>query len=311
MSWFLAAIIAYLTLAIVNLLDKFLVTSILRDSKSYAFIACVLGSLVFVAAPWFVFWPGWPLLFLNLLNGAIFALALWFLYEALLRGEASRILVLVGGMTPLFSLVFSVLFLKEQFTNNQWLGMSLILVGVFVIALLPVSRSYLARVFHKLKLFQEFKPGGLRIALLSSLAYSLYFMSTKQAYLFQPFASAFIWTRLGAALFVLLFLIDKNSRQTIIRTFHRSSPGKHKFLVIVNQGFGSLGFVLQNYAIFLGSVVLVNALQGIQYAFLLIISALLAVMAPKLLKETFSWRILVQKIAAVAVIAVGLYFIAI
>lgn len=311
MSWFLVAVVAYLMLAIVNLLDKFLVANVLKNSKAYAFIACILGSLVFIVAPWFLSWPGWQIFFLNLLNGAIFALALWFLYEALLRGEAARILVFVGGMTPVFSLIFSVLFLKEQFTNNQWLGIGLILAGVFVIALLPTSRSYLARVFHKLKLFQEFKRGGLWIALLSSLAYSLYFVSTKQAYFFQSFISAFIWTRLGAALFVLLFLIDKNSRQAIVRIFHRSSPGRHKFLVIINQGFGSLGFILQNYAIFLGSVVLVNALQGVQYAFLLIISALLAVLAPKLLKEAFSWKILIQKIAAVAIIAAGLYFIAI
>jgi len=203
------------------------------------------------------------------------------------------------------------LFFKEHFSSNQWLGISLILLGVFIISLLPISRSYLHRIFHKLKLFQEFKTGGLWIALLSALSYSLYFISTKQAYSSQPFMSAFMWTRLGAALFVLLFLINKKNRQAIVRTFHRSSPGKHKYLVIINQFFGALGFILQNYAIFLGSVVLVNALQGVQYAFLLVISTFLAIMAPKLLKENFSVRILIQKIVAVISIVIGLYFIAI
>ncbi len=311
MSWFLVAISAYFILAAVNLVDKFLVTSVLKNSKAYAFIACILGPLIFIAAPWFLSWPGWLLLGFDLLNGFIFAVALWTLYEALLRGEAARIIVFVGGMTPVFSLFFSILFFKEQFSLDQWIGIASILIGVLIIALLPVQHSYLARILHKLKWFSSYKTGGLGIAALSALAYSLYFISTKQAYIFQPFMSAFMWTRLGSAFFVLFFLFDRDNRQAIIRTFHRSSPNKHKFLVIINQGMGALGFTLQNYAIFLGSVVLVNALQGAQYAFLLIISTILAIMSPKLLKENFSWKILIQKTVAVTVIIIGLYFIAI
>ena len=310
MLWLMVAVIAYLILAIVNLLDKFLVETVLKNGRAYAFIACSLGLLVFIAAPWFLSWPGWPLLAWNLINGAIFAVALWFLYEALRRGEASRILVLVGGLTPVFSLFFSVVFFKERFSLSQWAGISALLVGVFMIAFLPVTRSYLTRVFNKLRLTQEFKEDGLWLAVFSALAYSLYFLSTKQAYIGQPFVSAFMWNRLGAALFVLLFLFNEDDRRTIVNTFHKSSPRKNKIMVIFSQAFGSLGFVMQNYAIFLGSVVLVNALQGVQYAFLLIISAILALMAPRLLKETFSWRILIHKSAAVAAIAIGLYFIA-
>jgi drug/metabolite transporter (DMT)-like permease len=311
MTWFAVALAAYLLLALTNLLDKFLVTTVLNNSQAYTFIACLLGSLVFLAAPWFLVWPGTWLWLWNLVNGVIFALALWLLYEALRRGEASRILVLVGGLTPVFSLIFSVLVLKEQFSPTEWLGLGLILLGVFIIAFLPPARSYLARVFHKLKLTQDFTRAGLGLASLSALAYSLYFLSTKQAYVFQPFASAFIWTRLGAGLFVLVFLFNPATRRAIIKIFHHSSPNKHKFLVILNQGLGSLGFILQNYAIYLGSVVLVNALQGVQYAFLLVISALLAALAPKLLKETFSWPIFLQKTAAIIIIASGLYFLAI
>jgi len=309
MSWIVVAVAAYLLLAIANLLDKFLVDNVLKNSKAYAFIACTLGMVIFALAPWYLNWPGiWSFLF-NMLTGAVFALALWLLYEALRRGEAARILVFIGGLTPVFSLIFSIFFLKEHFSVNQWLGVGALLIGVFVIAFLPVKRSYLARVFNKLKLTQEAKTGGLGIALLSALAYSLYFIASKYSYGDQPFLSAFIWHRLGAALFVLLFLIKKIDRQAILANFKKSSPKQNKFLVIFNQTLGSTGFVLQGYAVFLGSVALVNALQGVQYAFLLIISAGLAIMSPKLLKETFSWRLVLQKSLAVFIIALGLYFI--
>jgi len=54
MSWVVVAISAYLLLAIANLLDKFLVDNVLRSSKAYAFVACILGSIIFLAAPWFL-----------------------------------------------------------------------------------------------------------------------------------------------------------------------------------------------------------------------------------------------------------------
>jgi len=310
MSWLSVGLTAYLILAIVNLLDKFLVDRVLPSSKSYAFVACILGLSLFVLAPWFLVWPGWILFAFNLLNGAIFATALWFLYEALRRGEAARILVLVGGMTPVFSLIFSLLFFKEQFSRGQWLGILAILIGVFIIAFLPQQRSYLSRLLHKLKFSPSFGSGGMLIAVVSALAYSLYFLGTKQAYIGQPFLSAFIWTRLGAAIFVLLFLVKASGRKEIRSIFSSSYSSQNKFLVLFSQSLGSLGFVLQNYAIFLGSVVLVNALQGTQYAFILILSTILAVLAPKLLKETFSWNIVLRKGAAIFIIALGLYLIA-
>lgn len=310
MNWIAAALSAYLLLAIANLFDKFLVDNVLKNSKAYAFAACILGSVLFLASPWFLEWPGWILFAFNLLNGFIFAFALWMLYEALRRGEAARTLVFIGGLTPVFSLLFSLLFLKEHFSINQWMGMAAILSGVVIIVLLPASRSHLARILKKIRIKTDRKSGGLWIAALSALAYSLYFLSTKQAYHFQPFASAFIWTRLGAALFVLLFLLRRDDRRAIRAFWHRSSPGKNKVLVVFNQAIGASGFILQNYAIFLGSVVLVNALQGVQYAFLLVISAVLAFSAPRLLKENFSVRIIIQKAAAVLAVAIGLYFIA-
>lgn len=309
MNWIAAALSAYLLLAVANLFDKFLVDNVLKSSKAYAFSACVLGSVMFLAAPWLLYWPGWILFAFNLLNGFIFAIALWMLYEALRRGEAARTLVFIGGVTPIFSLLFSLLFFKERFSLNQWIGILFIIIGVAIIIFLPTARSYLARVFKKFNIVPEVKSGGVGIALISALAYSVYFLSTKVAYAYQPFASSFIWTRLGAALFVLLFLIQRSDRQAIMALWRKSGPNKGKFLVVFNQALGATGFILQNYAVYLGSVVLVNALQGVQYAFLLVISTILALSAPRLLKETFSWKIFLQKMAAVVFVAVGLYFI--
>jgi len=308
MSWFLIAILAYLFLAIANLIDKFLVDNIITSSRAYTFIVCLMGGLVIVGAPWLLRWPGIFLFSLNILNGFVFAVALWLLYAALRRGEASRILVIIGGTTPIFSAIFSLLF-GEQFLPKQWIGISILLVGVFIIASLPQPRSFCARVLKKFHIAQKDQAGGLIIAIFSALSYAIFFWLSKYSYLEQPFASAFIWNRLGAVIFVLFFLVRAKDRKKIITIFRKPRKVKHNFLIIFNQILGASGFILQNYAIFLGPVLLVNALQGVQYAFLLIFSAILAVLAPKLLRETFSWRIIIHKSAAIILIGIGLYFI--
>jgi len=309
-SWISVALAAYLFLAVANLFDKFLIDHIIGSARAYTFFACIMGAIVILASPWLLKWPGWFYFIVNIALGGVFVLALWSLYEALKRGEAARILVLVGGTTPIFSIILSMAFLKECFSVSQWFGLAFLLLGVFIIAFLPTHRSFLSRLLRHLKIKQIVGANGLWLAIFSGLAYSIYFVGSKYAFSHQAFASAFIWNRLGAALFALLFLLKAGSRCEIKKFARKSSPSKHKFLVVLGQGLGSLGFILQNYAVSLGSVALINALQGVQYAFILVISTILALSLPRLLKETFSWRILLQKTAAVTMVGIGLYFIA-
>lgn len=309
MSWILVALLAYFLLAIANLFDKFLVDNVLPSGKVYTFAACLLGGLLLLGAPWFLEWPGFYWFVINILTGAVFAVALWLLYEAFRRGEASQTAVLVGGMTPIFSIIFSILFFKEHYSQMEWIGIITLLTGIFIIALLPQKRHIFTRIMNKLGMGQKIGTGFLMFAFGSAFAYAIYFIATKYAYSAQPFASVFIWNRVGATLLVLTFLVGRRSRKQMLSVFKKSDNGEHKYLVLVSQALGSGGFLLQSYAIFLGSVALVNALQGAQYAFLLVISAILAAVKPKLLKETFSGRIFFQKLAAVVVIGFGLYFI--
>lgn len=308
MSWISIALAAYFFLAIANVLDKFLVEKILPGSRAYAFIACLAGAIVVLAAPWLLDWPGSYWLIVNLLSGGIFALALWSLYESLRRGEASRTLVFIGGLTPVITISFSVLFLGERHSVVEWLGIAALIAGIFVVAALPKRRSFLWR-FLKFPVVRQER--ALIFAMFSSLAYAAYFLLSKYAYSAQDFASAFIWTRIGAALAVLSFLLFPAGRQEIRRALFKKSsqPKKSWLLVLSNQALGSAGFILQNYAIFLGTVSLVNALQGAQYAFLLVISAILATIKPKILKEDFSWRSSLQKGAAVILVGLGLYLL--
>lgn len=316
MNWVILTIISYLMLAIVNLGDKFVVDKLLKNSKAYAFTIGFLGAIVFLAAPWFLKWPGVFLLVINFLAGAFFIFALWLMYEGLRRGEASRVVVVVGGIIPIFTALFSIIFFKETFTANQWAGFVLLIIGTFIISFVVSKKKRFSIFLNKLKIFFKgnYHKKWLLFSISSAFLYSLSFIATKYAYEQQEFISSFIWIRLGGFFVALLFLLDKKTRKEIFKSLKKKekTPAKiGKGFIVFNQLLGSGAFVLQNYAIFLGPVAIINALQGVQYAFLLVIGIFFTLFFPKILKEDVSTKILFKKIIAILIIITGLYFISI
>ena len=141
MDWLIIAIAAYLILAVVNLADKFLLEKVVPSAKAYTFLVGVLGLAVIVIAPWFLSWPGWYLLFGNLAIGALFPVALLLLYHALKIGDVSKIIPLIGGAVPIFTLILAMLFLGERFLSMQWVAIFYLLLGTVMLAYLPTGHN--------------------------------------------------------------------------------------------------------------------------------------------------------------------------
>jgi drug/metabolite transporter (DMT)-like permease len=318
MFWFITITIsAYFLLALSNEINKFLIDKVLPSSRAYAFLISSMSALVLIAAPWFLIWPGWFWLGVNLVAGALFPIALILTFEALKRGDASKMTVLIGGFVATFSILFSIIFFKESFTGLQWWGLLLLLIGMFLIAAVP-SLKKTKFIFDKV---------GISLAVLSALAFALLFIGTKYAYNYQNFASSFIWIRLGGLLMALLFLVRTKDRREIFSSFKNkpplsgASPAKlsgaspvkrsNIFLLVIGQVFGSAGFILQNYAISMGSVAIVNALEGVQYGFLLVMGFFMTIFKPKMIKENISLHAIILKVLAIIAISVGIYFLTI
>ncbi|PIR82026.1 MAG: hypothetical protein COU21_00800 [Candidatus Komeilibacteria bacterium CG10_big_fil_rev_8_21_14_0_10_36_65] len=309
MSWLIITISAYLILAIVNLADKFLLDKILPSTKTYTFLVGVLGLVVIIIAPWFLHWPGFYLFLGNLIIGALFPLALLALYKSLKEGEASTVITLIGGTIPIFTIILSIIFLGEKFSRYKWWGIVLLLLGSVIIAWFPEAHSLWTKVLRWFKIEAERKWYGIILAVAAAFILAVFFVGTKYLYSHQPFLSSFIWIRLGSFVAVMFLLFNQNNRREISGGL-KKLKGHNKYIFLSNQGLAAVGFLLQNYAIFLGSVALVNALQGVQYAFLLVFGGLISIFYPKLVKERVSKYIILQKIIAVVLIGCGLYFIA-
>ncbi len=310
MSWLLVAIIAYLILAIVNLADKFILEKIIPTARTYAFLIGVSGLLIFLIAPWVLFWPGWGLFLANILTGALFSVAILFLYKALKVSEASKVLTLVGGVSPIIIFIFSFFLFKEKFSINQLIAIVLLILGTVIISYISAEKTFWSKIKKLFSTSASKQTSGVLFSLLSALFFASYWIGTKYAFNNQDFLSALIWIRLGSFLAVLFLVIRKKDRAEIKRDLIKSNQKKNnKFVFFGTQGLAAAGSILQNYAVALGSVVLVSAIQGVQYAFLLIITGLGTIFYPKIIKEDISKSVIIQKIVAIVLISMGLYLI--
>ncbi len=303
MLWLIAVVLSYLILAVVFLVDKHLISGPISNPKVYAFYVGALGILVLLIIPFIGFYIPTPFqIFLSLLAGALFIYALLWFYKALQIFEASRVVPAVGGLVPVFSVAFVYFFSKGQ----EILQLQELLALIFLI---------LGSVFIIYK-HRKISLRSLKFSIISAFLLSLSFVLSKYVYLEQPFWNGFIWIRGGGVIFAICYLLfAKEIRKEIFKIKRPSFSSKKTAVIFLsNQAFGAGAQILQHWAIFLAPIAyisLINALQGIQYLFLLIFTLIISLTwsswAEKVgLKEDTSRKVIFQKLFAVLFIGIGL-----
>ena len=127
-------------------------------------------------------------------------------------------------------------------------------------------------------------------------------------FLRQAFLQGTIWIGIFNLLLVLTFFFNKNFRKEIFSK--NSAPDKKTLSVgLLTQLAGGAATFSQNFAISLApvySLAIINALRGIQYGFLFLITLFFSGFFPNILKERISKRIIIQKTIALLLIVLGL-----
>ena len=314
MSWPLVAISAYLILAIVFLVDKYLLVGPIPNPKVYTFYIGTLGILVLILAPFVGFYiPGLSQIILSLLAGALFIYGIFWLNYALRFFEASRVIPAIGGILPAFSFLIIYIFSggKEIFTIWEFLAFILLIFGGVLIVYPSAEKGGEEQMFfdyEKAKISLK----SLRISAMAAFFLALSFVLAKYVYMAQPFWSGYIWIRIGGFLMAMSFLFTRRVRDELFKV-KMSFPKKTAVIFLSNQVAGASANILQNWAIALSPLIyvaIINALQGVQYMFLLMFAVLLSLKFPRILKEEISRGILLQKILAILLIGAGLALLA-
>ena len=295
------ALTGYFVLAIVGILDKFILTRTLPKPIVFAFYSSVFTLPALFLVPFGVVWPGEALAWLAaLVSGVAFAAALWAMYQGFSEGEVSHMGPLVGATTPFFVALLGLTFLGEGFSAYQILAIALLFIGSFFISLQRKPASF--KFFH-----------GIAWAVAAGALFALSHVTAKYMYDSYGFYSGFVWTRGAIGLGGLAMIFSSSVRESLRGLGKKNNleflnPKSNSKLLVVglDKILGVAGVVLVQYAIALGSVTIVNALAGVQYAALVVFVAIISKFAPRLFKEKYERGEMAQEMAAVAIIAVGL-----
>lgn len=330
--WLFFILLSYFLFAASNFIDKYILGGALPSPKLYIFYMGLLSSAVLLIIPVAVlislgilspiaeislflpnlshlfFIPHFSIILFSLFTGSVFLFAFYFYYKGVFEFEISRISPAIGGLIPIFTLILTSIIAyfpfkisslqKGEIYFTHYLSFIFLVLGSIILSI------------HKEKISTL---DSLKISSFSAFLFSLYFVSTKVVYFFLPFWPGFIWIRIGVLITALIFLFSSEVRKNV---FNKKGIFKEKvvFPMILGKGFGGIGALLQNGAVYLAPLMflpLINAMSGVQYVFLLIIATLLYFKFPKVLKEEISKKVFLQKMFAIFLIGIGLVFLAI
>ncbi|MBI5913126.1 EamA family transporter [Candidatus Azambacteria bacterium] len=287
MSWFPIAIIAQIILGTSAVFDKMLLKRSIFNPLAYTFWLGVLGVFALVLLPFSSFAFSITTIGVALVAGALFLLAMYFLFASLHKGEASKSLLLIGGLTPVTTLLTASFILHERLSIAAVMGFGLLVTGGFVLF-----------IFEK----KELRKSIALLACASAIFFGLSNVLSKHVFLQGAFVEGFFWIKLGGVFLVLLFLANSSVRTKIFSSLHREHAEHHK-LYLLNRGYAAAGSVLVNVAIFLAHPALVESTQSIKYAVIFIAAWFL-------LGEHFKGKVLAGKLIALFLIGVGFAWIA-
>lgn len=295
MSWLPLAIVSYFFSGLSATVDKVLLKARIPNPVLYAFYTGIFSIFVLLLAPFGFSFLSPAITIIALASGASILIGLGFFYAALQRSEASIIVPLVGAFSPIFILLLTNIFEVETLGTYTLIAfIFFVLGGVFLVGEVRIKSSAVSKQI-------------IAFVLLAALFIALTFFFSKLVFQRYPFVDGFIWTRLGSFFFALFFLLVPYLRREI-KYAPRTTPSSFG-LFFINKGIGATSFLLLNLSIALGPVSIINALRGLEYLFVFIITFLLTFFAPSILKESFHRRDAVQKVLGIISVGIGFIFL--
>lgn len=297
MSWIFFAILPRALWAINNVIDKTLVEKHVRSPYVFSFFEALLGILIVLSLVPFQGFslPPIAFIFATLLGGALYTYGLIPYYQALSFEEASRVIP-VWQVTSVFVLVLSALTIGETISTYDLIAFFLLLVGGILVSARNIE--------GKIKISKAFW-----LILASSAIFAISTVLLKYVYQHIRYFDAFLLIRMGGFLATLPLLLSAKTRHGITVTM-RSTNSSIKGLFVANELINFLAIGSIEFAYVFGPASLISALNASQPVFLLILSVILSLWFPKILKEQVDKKTLTVKVLAIILIAFGIWILA-
>jgi len=263
----------------------------------YTFYVGALSLLVVFFIPFIKFSiPNYQTMGWIIAEAIVYIAGLYAMFRALEKFEVSKVMTTIGATQPIF--VFFLVWLfwgLENITGLEIFAFFLLLVGSIGISFEKNANK---------------NRGYINITIIASILFSLDYIFQKLVFLDQPFLQGFVWMRLASFVVVLFLLFSKNLRKELfVKKENVVFDKKISTIFVCSQSAGGIANGLQGAAIFLAPTAflpIINALRGIQYVFLFLLTLFISYAFPKILHEKNNRTVIIRKSISIIVIAVGL-----
>ena len=289
MSWVLFSVLAAFIWAIVNTIDKYVLT---KWVKKPIVPVMVLGILSVFAAFLVYLLKGFS--YFSLINimlafiaGTFYMVGTIFYFKAIKIEEVSRVVPLFH-LIPFFVLILATIFLGEIFTPIMYLGILLLIVGAFLIS---------TKNFKKISFGLSF-----RLMMLSVLCFSINLLLGKYLLGFADYWTVFSYIRIGSILVLIpIFILNYKDLISVVKKHGKKTIG----VMSIAETLNLVAILLYVIALSSGYLTLVSALGSVQAFFLLLLTVILSIFFPKILKEEISRKTILIKLLAIIILFIG------
>lgn len=303
MTWFLIALIGPILWAIVNHIDKYLLSSRFEGSNIGALMIFSTLQCGFIVLPILfivnhqIFSVPIGDIFLLIIIGVLSIFAIMPYMYALDEEEASVVIPLFQ-LIPIWGYFFSFIMLGESLNWLQILGCAFIIFGSAVITLEEDIDEKIV-----------FKKKVIWLMLLSTILFAFYetlfkFVATDYGFVLSSF-----WEYVGVLIMgIIFYLFVKNYRESFISLL-KTQGSKIISLNIGSESLTIIGNIATNFALMIAPVALVLTVSGVQPLFVFIIGVILTFFFPKIYSEKLSKKHIAQKLISITIIIIGSIFI--
>lgn len=307
MAWILLATAGQFVNALVAFLDKYIVSdeNALPKPFVYAFYSCLLtgGWMVIYVLGYIpglrelgfphldnIQAPTIQVVAMAFLSAYTFFMALVSMYAALRSAEAVNVMPVIGAISALSSFGMVYLFLDVTLQPNFMWGIIVLSLGTLLVAQTLPHIEVVLHVVH------------------SGVFFALHFITMKGLFQETSFDDGFFWSRVSFVLFALSLLLVPTYYKKI-REQTDSTSKKTGFLVLFTKILAGVAAFMILKATDMGDVAVVQALDGVKFVFILLITIFFGSLLPdSAVVHVSRPSEVMRRLLYVLVIAVG-YFI--
>ncbi|MBI4280946.1 EamA family transporter [Candidatus Uhrbacteria bacterium] len=290
MLWLLYAFLASLSFVVSNLADKVILSrTAIRSPLSINTAGSLINGLVallILSVKRFTLPP--QELLAALAVGALGFLAVAWYLGAIHREEASRVVPLWAG-TDIFVPLFALIFLHEPLTKSIVIAIALVVIGSVALQS-DLKNGLITR-----------KPVALLLMLLASLTWASGVVIAEAVLENVSVFVFWVWSAIGYMAAGIIPLILWFPRLLCDLRAKWVLPG-----ILVSTGSESLGLIFKFLALALAPAAIVQIAGASQYVLVFLISILLTLFVPRLIKERIDRPTLITKILALVLIITGI-----